>query len=286
MGKQWETLFWGAPKSLQMVTAAMEVKDACSIKKSYDQPRQQKHYFANKGPSNQSYGFSSSHVWMWKLNYKESWALKNWCFWTVVLEKTLKSPLDCKEIKLVNPSGNQSWIFIGRTDAEAETPILWPPDAKNLLLGKDPDAGKGWRQEKGMIEDEMVGWHHWLDGHEFEQALGVGDGWRSLACCSPWGCNESDMTERLSWTERLIGSRGDEFWVEWAPLFKAFAPGKLITGFSNREKLVSLDTGEQATSNGKRDSEWLGSSILSPLSDSNQMRPSKFLHPILSWLMP
>ena len=127
-----------------------------------DQPRQhikkQRHYFVNKVPSSQGYGFSSDHVWMWELDYKKSWAPKNWCFWTVVLEKTLESPLDCKEIKSVNPKGNQSWIFIGRTDAEAETPILWPPDAKNWLIRKDPGAGKDWRQEeKGKTEDEMVG---------------------------------------------------------------------------------------------------------------------------------
>ena len=128
-------------------------------------------------------------VWMWELNHKESWALKNWCFWTVVLEKTIKSPLDCKEIQPVHPKGDQSWIFTGRTDAEAEAPILWPPDAKNRLNGKDPDAGKDWRQEeKGMTEDEMVQWHHRLYGHEFERALGVGDGQGRLACCSPWGC--------------------------------------------------------------------------------------------------
>ena len=143
-------------------------------KESYDQLRQhiqkQRHYFANKGPSSQGYGFSSSHTWMWELDYKESWALKNWCFWTVVLEKTLQSPLDCKEIKPVSPKGNQSWIFIGRTDAEAETPILWPPDAKNLFIGKGPDAGKDWRwEEKGTTANEMVGWHHWLNEHEFEQ---------------------------------------------------------------------------------------------------------------------
>ena len=136
-----------------------------SWKKSYDQPRRhikkQRHYFTNKGPSSQSYGFSSSHVWMWELDYKESWVLKNWCFWTVVLEKTLDSPLDSKEIQPVHPKGDQSWIFIGRTDAEAETPILWPPDGKNWLIWKDPDAGKDWRwEEKGMTEDEMVGWHH------------------------------------------------------------------------------------------------------------------------------
>ena len=122
-----------------------------------------------KGPSSQSYGFSNSHVWMWDVDHKESWTPKNWCFWTVVLEKTLESPLDCKKIKPVHPKGNQSWIFIERTDAEAKTPILWPPDAKNWLTGKDPGAGEDWGQEeKGMTEDGMVGWHHWLDGHELE----------------------------------------------------------------------------------------------------------------------
>ena len=172
--KQWETLFWGAPKSLQMVTAAMKLKTLTPWKKSDDQSRQyikkQRHYFANKGPSSQSYGFSSSHKWMWELDYKESWVLKNWCFWTVVLEKTLKSLLDCKEIQPVHLKGNQSWMFFGRTDVEAETPILWPSDAKNWLIWKDPDAGKDWRQEeKGTTtKDEMAGWHHQLDGHEFE----------------------------------------------------------------------------------------------------------------------
>ena len=141
---------------------------------------------------------SSSHVWMWELDHEEGRVLKNWCFWTVVLEKTLESPLDCK-IKPVNPKGNQPWIFIGRTDAEAEAPILWLPDAKNQLIGKDPDAGKDWRQEeKGTTEDDMVGWHHQLNGHEFEQALGDGKGQGSLACCSPWGCKESYMTEWLN----------------------------------------------------------------------------------------
>ena len=161
----------GAPKSLQMVTAAMKLKDACSFKEKLDPPRQHikrhRHYFANKGPSSQSYAFSSSHEWIQELDYKESWVPKNWCFWTVVLEKT-ESPFDCKEIKPVNPKGNQSWIFFGRTNAEAEAPILWPPDVKNWLIGKDPDAGKDWRWEKGMTEDEMVGWYHWLNGHEFE----------------------------------------------------------------------------------------------------------------------
>ena len=127
------------------------------------------HYCTNKGASSQSYGFSSSHVWIWELDYKESWAPKNWCFWTVVLEQTLESPLDCKEIQPIHPKGNQYWIFFGKIDAEAETPILWLPDAKNRLIGKDPDAGKDWRQEdKGMTEDEMVGWHHRRNGHELE----------------------------------------------------------------------------------------------------------------------
>ena len=138
---------------------------------------------------------------MWELDHKESWALKNWCFCTAVLEETLESPLDCKEITPVNVNENQSSIFIERTDFEAETPILGPLDAKNWLLGKYPDAGKDWRQEKGMTEDEMVGWHHQLDGHEFEQAPGVGDGQGSLVCCSPWGCKELDTTEWLNWTD-------------------------------------------------------------------------------------
>ena len=137
---------------------------------------------------------------MWELDHKEGWVLNNWCFWTVALEKNLESPLDCKEIKLVNPKGNQSWILFGRTDAEAEALTLWLPDGKNWLIWKDTAAGQDWRQdEKGMTEEEMVGWHHWLDGHEFEQASGVGDGQRSLACCSPWGHKESDTTEQLNW---------------------------------------------------------------------------------------
>ena len=141
-------------------------------KESYDQPRphikKQRHYFVNKGPSSQGCGFSRSHVWMWGLEYKEIWVQKNWCFWTVVLEKALESPLDCKEIQPAHPKG-QSWVFIGRTDVEAETQILWPPDAKSWLIGKDPDAGRDWGQEeKGTTEDEMVEWHHQLNGHEFE----------------------------------------------------------------------------------------------------------------------
>ena len=156
--------WWLQPWNSKMLTPWNE---------SYDQTRQhikkQRHYFANKGPSRQGYGFSSFHVWMWELDCEENWVLKNWCFWTVVLEKTLESPLDCKEIQPVHPEGDQSWVFIGRTDAEAETPVLWPPDAKSWLIGKDPDAGRDWGQEeKGTTEDEMARWHHRLDGHEFE----------------------------------------------------------------------------------------------------------------------
>ena len=139
-------------------------------------------------------------MWISDLDCKGSWVPKNWCFWTVVLEKTLESPLDSKEIKLVNPKGNQPWIFIGRTDGEAEAPILWPFDAKNWLIKKDPDAGKDWRQEeKGMTEVERVGWDYQLDGHEFEQAPGAGVGQGSLACCSPWGCKYLDTAS--DWTE-------------------------------------------------------------------------------------
>ena len=199
--------FWGAPKSLQMVIAAMKLKDSCTLEVKLWPHRQhvikQRPYFANKGPSSQSYGFSSSHLWMWELDYKEIWVQKNWYFWTVVLEKTLESPLDYKEIQPVHSKGDQSWVFFGRTDIEAETPILWPPDAKSWLIWKDPDAGKDWRQEeKGMTEDEIVGWHHWLNGHELEQALGVGDGQGNLVCCSPWGPKESNTTEQLNWEGR------------------------------------------------------------------------------------
>ena len=164
-----------------------------------------KYNYKYKSPSSQNCGFVSGHVWMWELDNKESWAPKNWCFWTVVLEKTLESPLDSKEIQPVHPKGNQSWIFIGQTDAEAETPILWPPDVKNRLTGKDLDAGKDWRQEeKGTTKDEMVGWHHRLNEDESEQALGVGDGQGSLACCSSWGRKESDTTKWLNWNELII----------------------------------------------------------------------------------
>ena len=206
MGKQCQTLFFWSPKSLQMVTTAMKLKDACSLEetmtnldtilKSRDNTLPTKVHLAKA----MIFPIVMYGCECWII--KKSWALKNWCFWTVVLEKTLESPLDCKEIKSANPKGNQSWIFIhGRTDAEAETIILWPPDGKNWLIGKDPDTGEHRQQEvKGTTEDEMVGWHHRLDGHEFEQAPGIGDGQGGLACCSPWGREESDTTEQLNWT--------------------------------------------------------------------------------------
>ena len=171
MGKQWkqcQTLFFGVPKSLQMVTAAMKLKGTCSLeeklwpRKARLHIKKQRYYFSNKGLSSQGYGFSSGHVWMWELDYEKGWVPKNWCFWTVVLENTLENPLDCKENKPVHPKQNQSWIFIGRTDAKAETPIVW-------LIWKDANAGKDWGQEeKETTEDEMVGWHHRLNGDEFE----------------------------------------------------------------------------------------------------------------------
>ena len=210
MGNRWgnsessdKLYFWGLQSHCRWWLQPWNLKTVTPWKKSYDQPRQhiqkQRHYFANKGLSTQSYGFSSSHVWMWELDYKESWAPKNWWFWTVVLEKTLGSPLDCKEIQPIH-SEDQSWVFFGRTDAKAETPILWPPHAKSWLTGKDSDVGRDWGQEeKGMTEDEMAGWHHWLDGREFEWTPGVGDGQGGLACCDSWGHKESDTTEWLNW---------------------------------------------------------------------------------------
>ena len=156
---------------------------------------------ANKGLSSQGFGFSSGHVWMWELECKESWVLKNWCFWTVVLEKTLESPLDCKEIQPVHSKGDQPWVFFWRNYAKAETPVLWPPHVKSWLVGKVSDAGRDWGQEeKGMTEDEMAAWHSQLNG-EFEWTLGVGDGQGGLACCRSWDCKELDTTEWLNWTE-------------------------------------------------------------------------------------
>ena len=181
----------------------MKLEDVCSLEEKNWQTRQhikkQRHNFADKSVCSQSYGLSSSQVQMWELDNKKCWALKNWCLQIGVLEKTLESPLDCKETEPVNCKGNQPWICIRRTDAKADAPILWPPDAKSWLIGKDPDPGKDWRQEeKGMTEDEMVGGHHQLNGHEFEQALRDGEGQGSLTCCSPWGRKELDTTEQLN----------------------------------------------------------------------------------------
>ena len=149
---------------------------------------------------------------MWELDCEEGWAPKNWCFWTVVLEKTLENPLDYKEIQPVHSEGDQPWDFFGRNDAKAEAPVLWPPDAKSWLIGKESDAGRDWGQEeKEMTEDEMAGWHHWLDGRESEWTLGVGDGQGGLACCDSWGRKESDTTEQLNWTSG-----------KWLRLFKPY----------------------------------------------------------------
>ena len=170
-----------------------EIKRLLLLGRKHDQPRQhiqkQRHYFADKGPFSQSYGFSSSHVWMGEMDHKQSWVPKNWCFWTVVLGKMLESPLDCKVIQPVNPKGTQPWIFIGRTDAEIETPVLWPPDAKKTdSLGKALMLGKiEGRRRRGKQRMRLVGWHHQLNGHELEQAPGVGDGQGDLVCCSPLG---------------------------------------------------------------------------------------------------
>ena len=175
MGKQWkrwQLLLFGGSKITADGDCSHEIKRCLLLGRkamtNLINILKSRYYFANKSLSSQSYGFSSSHVWMWELDYKESWVPMNWCFWTLVLEKTLESPLDCKEIQSVHPKGNQSCIFIGRTDAEAETPILWPPDAKNWLTGKVSDVGKDLRwEEKGTTENETVGWHHWFNGDEF-----------------------------------------------------------------------------------------------------------------------
>ena len=191
---QWETI-WGGSKITADGDCSYEIRRCLllgrKVMNSLDNIlKKQRHYFANK-----VHLLKAIHLCMWEMDYKESWALRNCCFWTVVLEKTLESPLVCKEIQPVHPEGNQSWIFTGRTDAKAETTILWAPDAKNWHIWKDADAGKDWKWEnKGTTEDEMVGWHHQLNGYEFEQALGDGEGQRSLVCCSPWGHKELDMT--------------------------------------------------------------------------------------------
>ena len=205
MGKRWLTIFWGS-KITADGECSQEIKrrlllrrkvmiNLDSILKSRDITLSTKVHLVKAM-------VFPVVVYGCELDCEESWALKNWCFSTVVLEKTCESPLDCKEIQPFHPKADQSWVFIGRTDAKAETPVLWPPDVRSWLIGKDPDAGRDWGQEeKGMTEDEMVGWHHWLNGHEFEQTLGVGDGQGGLVCHSPWGHKESDTTEWLNWTE-------------------------------------------------------------------------------------
>ena len=175
-----------------------------------------RHYFANNGPSSQGYGFSCGHVWMWELDCEEGWTPKNWCFWTVVLEKTSESPLDCKEIQAVHSKGDQPWDFFGKNDAKAETPVLCPPHVKSWLIGKDSDAGRDWGQEeKGTTKDEMAGWHHRLDGREFEWTPAGGNGQGGLACWDSWGRKESHTTERLNWTElkyQFIGVYQRSLW--------------------------------------------------------------------------
>ena len=166
--------------------------------------QKQRHYFASKGPSSQGYGFSCGHVWMWELDCEEGWALKNWCFWTAVLEKTLESPLDCKEIQPVHSEGDQPGDFFGKNDAKAEIPVLWLPHEKSWLIGKDSDAGRDLGQkEKGMTEDEMAGWHQGLNGCEFEWTPGDGDGQGGLMCCDTLSRKESDTAEQLNWLTEL-----------------------------------------------------------------------------------
>ena len=211
--KQWQNLFWGAPKSLQMVTAAMKLKDSCSVEEKL-WPTWTAYLKSRDITLSTKVRLVQATVFPVVMYGCESWTVKKtecqiidafiylfiridafklWCW-----RRLLKSPLDCKVIEPVHPNGDRSWVFIGRTDIEAETPILWPPDAKNWLIWKDPDTRKDWRQEKGMTEGGIVRWHHWLNGHESEQAPEVGDGQGSLGC--PWGRKESDMTEQLRWT--------------------------------------------------------------------------------------
>ena len=209
MAKQWkqgQILFLGGSKISADGDCSHEIKRCLllgrKVMTNLDSIFKSRDIICQQCPSSQGYGFSSGHVWMWELDCEESWAPKNWCFWTVVLEKTLESLLGCKEIQPVPPKGDQSWVFIGGTDAEAETPILWPPHGKSWLIGKDPDAGRDWGQEeKGTTEDEMAGWHHWLDGREFEWTPGDGDRQGGLACGNSWGQKELDTTERLNWTD-------------------------------------------------------------------------------------
>ena len=207
MGKQWkqcQTLFWGSSKITVDGDYSHEIERCILLRRKvmtnlYSILKRREITLPTKVHLVKAMVFLVSHVWMWELDYKESWVQKNWCFWTVVLEKTLESPLDCKEIQPVHPKGDQSWVFIGRTDVEAETPILWPPDSKSWLIWKDPDAGHDCGQEKGLTEDEMVGWHHQLNGHGFGWTPGVGEGQGSLACYSPYG-----HRVRHNWASELM----------------------------------------------------------------------------------
>ena len=209
MGKQWkqcQTIFWGS-KITADGDCSHEIKRHLLLGRkvmiNLDSIFKSRHVtLPTKSHLVKAMVFPVAMYGCWVLDYEDSWALKNWWFWTVVLDKTPESPLDCKEVQPVHPKGDQSWVFIGRTDAEAETPVLWPPHAKSWLIGKDPDGGRDWGQEeKGTTEDEMAGWHHQLDGHEFGWTLGFGDGQGGLACCNSWSCKESDTTERLNWTK-------------------------------------------------------------------------------------
>jgi len=221
MGKQWRKQ-WDCFLGSKITAGGdfgHEIKTLAPWKKSYDQPSQhmkkQRHYFADKGPSSQSYGFSNSHVWMWELDHRESWVPKNWCFWTVVLEKTLESPLDCKEIKRVNPKRNQSWMFIGRTDVEAEAPILWPPDVKNWLIRKDPDVGKDWRQE-----EDSRGWDGWMASPtQWTWVWASSRSWRQTGKAGVLQSMGSQRVEQFTWTEQvnwLVRGLKARLWEAWS----------------------------------------------------------------------
>ena len=232
MGKQWQTTFWGS-KITADCDCSHEIKTLTPWKKSYDQPRQhikkQRHYFANKGPSSQSYGFSSSHIWMWELDEKESWEPKNWCFWTVVLEKTLESPLDCKEIQPVQPKGNQSWVFIRRTDFEAETPILWPPDDKNWLIGKDPDAEGRRRRGRQRMKwlDDSTDWME-MNLSKLRESLMDREMWHAAV----HGIAKS-WTWLSNWTDLELFSRASFQAREWNLV--SHIAGKFFTIWTIRE---------------------------------------------------